>query len=67
MPTALTSQPFPDHCTEAAKHNPAMQTLGSLVGALLRTHWAPQQSLAEFQHELDEAVEFLHEHEAAAA
>jgi hypothetical protein len=45
----------------------AMQALASLVRGLQRTHWAPQQSIAEFQHELDEAVELLHEHEASAA
>jgi hypothetical protein len=45
----------------------ANAALRALVGALQRTHWAPQQSIAEFQHELDEAVELLDEHEASAA
>jgi hypothetical protein len=44
----------------------AIAALRALVRGLQCTHWAPQQSIAEFQHELDEAVELLHEHEAAA-
>jgi len=45
----------------------ATAALRALVRALQHTHWAPQQSIAEFQHELDEAVELLHEHEEATA
>ena len=43
----------------------AVQALDALVAALLRTHWAPDQSIAEFQHELDEAVDVLQKHDRA--
>lgn len=45
----------------------AIQVLDDLVAALLRTHWAPQQSMAGFQHELDDAVALLEEIHATDA
>jgi hypothetical protein len=43
----------------------AIAALHLLVGALLRTHWSPEQSMVEFMDELDSAVELLEELEEA--
>ncbi len=45
----------------------AVAALHVLVSALLGTHWSPQQSMAEFMHELDDAVALLEELETATS
>lgn len=45
----------------------AIAALHALVGALLAAHWSPQQSMAEFLDELDDAVALLEELDGAVA
>ena len=54
-------------CTAQSPESRAVRALADLVAALTRTHWAADQSMSEFMHELDEAMELLGELEAQAA